>query len=152
MKIKIILPLALAITAALVAQPAFAAEYVFTEISSTILTATLDGNPLAVTFVSPDHWTVTNTFSWVPATPPVHQWTEPENSNSVNLVDFSGGATIDIVSDTSLSNLFPVYPDGQQTAVGLIVYGFPLIFEGIYATFNDNAAAVEAIPEPSTVI
>src|SRR3954453_14169270 len=145
MKIKIILPLALAITAALVAQPAFAAAYVFTEISSTILTATLDGNPLPVTFVSPDHWTITNTFSWTPIAP-VQQWTEPENSNSVNLVDFSAGTTIDILSDTSLSNLFPVNPNGQQTQVGLIVFGFPPILVNVFATFNDNAAAVEAIP------
>ena len=59
-KFSTLVPLGVAVVAALVTQPmrGSISTLVITENSSTSLTATLNNNPLMVTFSSADHWTI----------------------------------------------------------------------------------------------
>jgi hypothetical protein len=141
MKTKIILVLVVAISAALVNQPASAGaihSFVLTENSSTSLTVTYDGSSLAVTFVNLDSW-----IFLLPAgfssTVDLEQWTEPENSNLVNQVSFGSDITRSgfVVSDHSIVNIFPINANGTTIEVGTDG-GVP-----VFATFNDNAAGSE---------
>ncbi len=90
MKTKIVLSLAVGITAALVSQPVFAGviehQLVLTENSSTSLTATYDGSTtgVTVTFLSRDTWLVL--FPQVSFGHSFPAWNEPENSGLLNLI------------------------------------------------------------------
>jgi len=142
MKTKIILLLAVAITAALVTQTASAGavhSFVITENSSTSLTVTYDGSPLTVAFRGSETWTfllptgfLSNDFG------EVLQWTEPENSNLANSVIFGSDITRAgfVQSDQSILNQFP-NADGTSIEVGTDG-GVP-----VFATFNDNAVGSE---------
>jgi hypothetical protein len=149
MKTKLLL--AVAITATLVIQTASAGavhSFVITEDSSTSLTVTYDGSPLTVTFRGSDIWSFalpvgfrSNDFGYV-------QWTEPENSNFVNLVNFGLEDTRDgtVDSDHSILNQFPVIADGTIVEVGTDG-GVP-----VFATFNDNAEGSETAPDTGSTL
>ena len=87
--LKLLPALIVAITATLVTQPMRAGvinTLVITENSSTSLTATLNGNPLSVTFNFADSWTIALTG----VSPNSGQfWTEPDAADFVNAV-FTG--------------------------------------------------------------
>jgi hypothetical protein len=75
--LKILPALVVVITATLVTQPMRAGaidSLVITELSSTSLTATLNNNPLTVTFNFADNWTIA--LPGVSGTS--QQWAEPE--------------------------------------------------------------------------
>jgi len=141
----------LAITAAWVIQPVFGDgtgfhDFIFTENSSKSLSITFDGSPLTVTPLGSDVWlfSLPTGFS---ETTPVQQWTEPENSNLVNLVSFQFDPLHDVfprvISDFPSSSQFPINADGASVLVGT---------DGgvdVFATFHDNAAAAEA-PDTGT--
>ena len=147
MKTKIILLLAVAITAALVTQTASAGavhSFVITENSSTSLTVTYDGSPLTEAFRGSETWTfllptgfLSNDFG------EVLQWTEPENSNLANSVIFGSDITRAgfVQSDQSILNQFPLNADGTSIEVGTDG-GVP-----VFATFHDNAAGSETAPD-----
>ena len=84
--LKILPALMVAITAGLVTQPMRAGvinTLVITENSSTSLTATLNGNPLSVTFNFADSWTIALTG----VSPNSGQfWTEPDAADFTNAV------------------------------------------------------------------
>ena len=95
----------------------------------------LYGSPLTLFFEAPDSWKfllplsfLSNDFGYV-------QWTEPENSNLVNLVNFGLEDTRDgtVDSDHSILNQFPIVADGTIVEVGTDG-GVP-----VFATFHDNA-------------
>jgi hypothetical protein len=82
-----------AIMAALVTQPVRAAainSVVITENSSTSLTATLNNNPLSVTFSSVDNWTIAlgGVSGASPGAGASQFWTEPDAAGFVNAVTF----------------------------------------------------------------
>ena len=149
MKTKLLL--AVAITATLVTRTAFAGavhSFVITENSPTSLTVTYDGSPLTVFFYAPDKWKfslprsfLSNDFGYV-------QWTEPENSNLVNLVNFGLEDTRDgtVDSDHSILNQFPIVADGTTVEVGTDG-GVP-----VFATFNDGAEGSEKAPDTGSSI
>ena len=149
MKTKLLL--AVALTATLVTQTASAGavhSFVITENSSTSLTVTYDGSPLTVTSQGPESWKfslpvsfLSNDFGYV-------QWTEPENSNLVNLVNFGLEDTRDgtVDSDHSILNQFPIVADGTTVEVGTDG-GVP-----VFATFNDDAEGSESAPEAGSTL
>jgi hypothetical protein len=84
-----------AITAAFVTQPVFGSvidldhQLIFTENSSSSLSATYDGATLTPTFVSTDEWTLqTNVRSLFVVVFP--QWEEPGSASSINVFQLSG--------------------------------------------------------------
>ena len=149
MKPKLLL--AVAITATLVAETAFAGavhSFVITENSPKNFTVTYDGSPLTVFFEGPDSWRfslpvsfLSNDFGYV-------QWTEPENSNLVNLVNFGLEDTRDgtVDSDHSILNQFPIVADGATVEVGTDG-GVP-----VFATFHDNAEGSETAPDAGSAL
>lgn len=151
MSTKIILVLVVAVTAALVIQPASAGAvhlFIITENSSTSLTVIYDGSPLTVSFEGPDSWKfllprsfLSNDFGYV-------QWTEPENSNLVNLVNFGLEDTRDgtVDSDHSILNQFPIVADGATVEVGTDG-GVP-----VFATFHDNAEGSETASDTGSTL
>lgn len=149
-----VVPLAIAITAALVTQSAFGIphEIVLTEISSTNLTATYDGSTTGVTIgsVIPDEWDVlfpTTVSFTIGGRFPLGKWVEPEDSALGNFVSvFRNGLTV--VSDSSF--IVQSFPD--EFTVNIV--GFDSRDgEPISITFDDDGdvAAVEAVPEPTTL-
>ena len=152
--LKILPALIVAITAAFVTtQPVFGQnpphEFVFTENSSTSLLVNYDGLPLTVNLTSPDHWTFSLPSSFVPGRAiNVQPWTEPDNSNSMNVVNFgvAGISLIGLVqSDFQGFIDIPANADGASVLVGTDG-GDPVI-----ATFHDNAATAEAtVPDTGT--
>jgi hypothetical protein len=146
--------LMVAITAAWAAQPVFGGavhQFVLTENSSTNLSVTYDGSPLTVNFVSSDSWNFLLPAGFVNTLAAFNQaWTEPGNSNLVNLVNFgteitrAAAITSDLTIDPlSGSGVSPV-ADGTSVQVGAV--GGVAVF----ATFNDKAAASEAVPDTGT--
>ncbi len=97
---KVILLLAIAIAAALVTQPVRATAIntlVITEFSSTSLTATLNNNPLNVTFNGADNWTI------VLAVFGGQDWAEPGGAAGVaNGVMGQGLLGISVISDSNV--------------------------------------------------
>jgi hypothetical protein len=149
--LKILPALMVAIAAALVTQPVFGGavhQLVFTETSSTSLAITYDGAPLTVgPGNSSDQWTFSfpsNIFISSFQT----QWTEPDNSNLVNLLDLSmsvGGVVAPFVqSDLSLSTQLPTNADGVFVQIGTEVGGVP-----VFATFHDLGDTA-AVPDTGT--
>jgi len=148
---KIILVLVVAITAALVTQPASAGtvhSFVFTENSPTSLTVTYDGSPLTVTFSNSDIWTFSLPVGFSFNDVGFQQWTEPENSYLANFVSFGTDVTRGgfVESDHSISNQFPINADGATVEVGTDG-GVP-----VFATFNDNAAGFEKAPDTGSTM
>jgi len=152
MKTKIILGLAIAITAALLTGPVLAQpaphQLVVTENSSTStgLTATYDGSALAVTFIGPDQWTVTvpSTVFFIPGG--AFKWVEPENSGLGNSVVL-GSPGIPRFSVTSdITTNFPPVADESTVNIGTdSSNGAP-----ISMTFDDDAATAEVPDTGST--
>ena len=156
MKTKIILSLAIAITAALAAQPTSAIssvdQVIITENSSTSLTVTLNGNDItatAVTNTGPDAWSVTlpSTVSFDGA---VYGWLEPDNSNLANTIDFvpritSLPTSVNLLTITSDGGVLPpgsgftYFNDGDNVPDGATSF-----------TFKDNAATAETSAVPDT--
>jgi hypothetical protein len=148
MKTKIILSLAIAITAALAAQPTSAIstadQVIFTENSSTSLTVTLNGNDITATAVSntgPDAWTVTlpSTVSFDGG---LINWLEPDNSNLANEVSFVPGFGLTVNSD------FPVLPPGSGFSYNND--GDNILNGATFFMFKDNAATAETSAVPDT--
>lgn len=114
--------LAIAVTAALVAQPVFGQgtshQLVVTENSSKDLSVIYDGSTITPTFVSPDNWIVT-----LPSTVQFFgdsfKWVEPENSglgNAVNLLATSNQFTV--FSD-QITNFLPKADESTVNNVGI---------------------------------
>jgi hypothetical protein len=145
--LKLLATLMVAITA-LVAQPVFGGiathQFDITENSSTSLTVLYDGNPLTVS-PGTDFWTFFLPTGFL-STVGSQQWTEPENSNLVNLVDFGTAITRagTVQSDFSLLTQLPSNADGASVLVGT---------DGgidVFAKFTDLAGPSEAVPDTGT--
>ena len=151
--LKILPALMLAITAAWATRPVFGGavhQFVLTENSSTSFSVTYDGVPLTVNPLSSDSWTFILPAGFVNTSVGGNQaWTEPENSNLVNLVGFgtditrAAFITSDLTIDPLPGGVSPI-ADGTSVQVGTV--GGVAVF----ATFNDEAAASEAVPDPGT--
>lgn len=147
-KIRGLAPLALAITAALIASSAFAQvavthQLIFTETSSTTLNVTYDGltTGVNVNYISGDHWGVTIgyavTFSGGP------QWTEPEDPSFVNLLTTFGNNQVIVNSDFFPNGTVPL-ANGSSFAN----FGIDSRDGGsISATFRDRGDAPTAVPD-----
>jgi hypothetical protein len=147
-----ILPtLIVAVIAAWVTQPVFGAavaphEFILTETSSSSLSVFYDGSPLGVlpnpSFL--DKWNFELPTGFL-STVGDEQWTEPENPNLVNLVDFGTAITRQgtVQSDFSLNTQFPVNANGARIQVGTDG-GIP-----VFATFND-LGDVSRVPDTGT--
>jgi hypothetical protein len=153
MKTKIILLLAVAVTAAVVNQPVHAGaihSFVITENSPTSLTVTYDATALIVTFVNLDTWTFALPAGFLSSdVGGLLQWTEPENSNLANQVSFGSAITRAgfVASDHSILNQFPINANSTSVEVGTDG-GVP-----VFATFNDNAAGSEtAAPDTGSTL
>ena len=151
---KILPTLIVAITAACATQPLFGGavhQFVLTETSSTSLTVTYDGVPITPHFVSPDSWTFLLPTDFVDTLVGFGQaWTEPDNSNLVNLVNFgtditrAGSITSDLTLDPLAGTGISPIADGTTVQVGTA--GGVAVF----ATFHDNAGASEGAPDTGT--
>ncbi len=152
--LKILPALMLAITAAWATQPVFGGavhQFVLTENSSTTLSVTYDGVSLTLNFVSSDSWNFILPAGFVNTSVGGSQaWTEPQNSNLVNLVGFGTDITraASITSDLTIDPLpgGGVSPIADGTSVQVGTVGGVAVF----ATFNDKAAASEAVPDTGT--
>lgn len=164
MKAKIILSLAIAITAALVTRPVFADlhQLIITENSATDLSATYDGSQLTV--IPPIGQLA---FTVVPPSgvrfeplifPPEIEniaFIEPEDPTLVNWISFASGdmgIISDFPSSLLLANIDPkkilFVSDGATVAgVGIDLNDTT----AIALTFHDNAGAAEA-PETSSTL
>jgi hypothetical protein len=144
-KFSTLAPLGIAITAAFVTQPVFGQSFhqlVFTENSSSSLSATFDGTPLTVTptlIGFPDEWDVTPPTG---VSIPGLLWFEPGTTSFIN---FAGrtflGNQLHVVSDTI--GFGSIEPNGF-TYVGVSIDtsdGVP-----IDVTFNDKGD-VAAVPD-----
>lgn len=113
-------------------------QLVLTENSSTSLTATFNGNPLGVTLVSPDHWTVglagvTNRgFGY---------WEEPNPTTEANQV-VGLFTLINVTSDISPQQGAPVAANGATDTTDLSYDGGALD-----VTFTDNGDAPSSVPD-----
>ena len=124
--LKLLPALIVAITATLVTQPMRAGvidSLIITELSSTSLTATLNGNPLTVTLNFADNWTI--------ALPGVSgtsvQWEEPEPDAAGlgNIVQsFLSPNELNVISDFGPAIL--ALPDGTPDATTFTLNGDPL--------------------------
>ncbi len=159
-KLFALVPLAIAVAAALVTQSAFAHSFVLTENSSTSLTATYDGSTSGVTVVNngPDFWTVTlpnfvtfgNGLSQT-------QWVEPDNSSLQNAVTSASSGpglptNFDFRSDIPFFVGFPTpLPNGSTVQD----FGFDTSDQAsVSVTFTDNAATAEhpAVPDTGSTL
>ena len=145
--LKLLTALVIAITAALVTQPVRAGAIdtlVITENSSTSLTATLNNNPLSVTFNSADNWT----FALVGISVKQQFWTEPDAAGEVNFVrgqdpsDSGTGTVINVLSDAA-TNFVGLADGTPETTIFTLNGGL------LSVTFFDLAAASEA-PDTGT--
>ena len=124
--LKTLPALMVVITATLVTQPMRAGvidSLIITELSSTSLTATLNGNPLTVTLNFADNWTI--------ALPGVSgtsvQWEEPEPDAAGlgNIVQsFLSPNELNVISDFGPAIL--ALPDGTPDATTFTLNGNPL--------------------------
>src|SRR4051812_2326781 len=89
--LKILAAITGGLAAVSVTQPVFGNsvvnEFAIIENSSTSLTVTFNGNPVTVTPLGPDNWSFLTPGGFFSLGQP--QWTEPDNPNLVNYVDFS---------------------------------------------------------------
>src|SRR5258708_7375959 len=153
MKTKIILSLAVGITAALVTQPVFASviehQLVLTENSSTSLTVTYDGSTtgggVVVNFVAPDTWQVVFPQANVSFGFGFFAWVEPENSGLINAITLGGGDAFTLFSDTPFSS-------GAKDGTTFHNIGFANSDGApVSLTLFDNAATAEAPETGSTL-
>ena len=135
----------IAIAAALVTQPMRAGaidSLVITENSSTSLTAILNGNPLTVTFLAPDRWSIaaTGLSGFGPGQP----WSEPDAAGFVNIVSRNRVLpnTLDVSSDVGPG--FTGLADGTTDIETFTLNGNPLA-----VTFFDKGD-VAAAPDTGT--
>lgn len=117
-----------------------------TEISSTSLTALLDGTSLDVVNVGSDLWVVP--LQGVSSNQIVF-WTEPENMGEFNAVatDDTRGGRVKILSDYDVPGISGNANGFTDTA------NFSLNGEPLYVTFSDNAATAEvphSVPDTGT--
>jgi hypothetical protein len=145
-KLPTLVLIAMAIEAALLAQPVFAVpvhKIVLTENSSTSLSATFDGSTtgITVTKLGSEHWIVT-----FPATVFLSLtrafWVEPKNSALGNAVVFNPSNSISVVGD-AITNFTPVADKTIVKNVGVDTRDQV----SISATFDDDAARAETVPE-----
>jgi VPDSG-CTERM motif len=149
--LKILPALMVAITAVWVTQPVFGGgvtpaphQIVMTENSSTSLAVTYDGSPLIVSLDGSDLWHFTLPATFLSLGRPA--WTEPENSSLVNFVDFTSNTFAIVHSDILSNSVFSTNADGASVLVGsVLVDGL-----SVFATFHDNAAASEGVPDTGT--
>ena len=168
-KFSTLVPLAIAIAAALVTQPirAIPTETIaITETSSTSLTVTLNGSAtgITVTNTASDQWLVsfsTSVFSIDFGRSERFNWTEPENSSQANVVYFGINGQVPSLAANELfivSDTTPVIASGSLgnggTTPVFATLGDP--FNGgafLNATFNDNAATAEAtVPDTGSTL
>jgi VPDSG-CTERM motif len=123
--LKILPALVVVITATLVTQPMRAGaidSLVITELSSTSLTATLNNNPLTVTFNFADNWTI--------ALPGVsgtgQEWEEPDAFGFANVVEFDPFAPNQLLVISDLGPAFLALPDGTPDTTRFTLNGNPL--------------------------
>jgi hypothetical protein len=144
-KFSTLIPLAVAIAAAVLTQPVFAVPDIsidITENSSTSLSVT-GGLTVTVTNTSADRWTLTfpdvtfGTFT-------LNAWAEPDSSLG-NIVDSPGTNQLFVLSDV-VSGSTPPFPDGSTFAEPGSSFppGQFLTFE---ITFHDNVTTTEGVPE-----
>ena len=124
--LKILPALMVVIAAALVTQPMRAGvidSLIITELSSTSLTATLNGNPLTVTLNFADDWTIA--LPGVSGTS--QQWAEPEPDAAGlgNIVQsFLSPNQLSVISD--FGPAFLPLPDGTPDTTRFTLNGNPL--------------------------
>src|SRR5437773_8582913 len=153
MKTKIILSLAIAITAALVTRPVFAGviephQLVITENSSKSLTVKYDGstaNILNLTLVSPDVWSFFVTGFFFPPGSPSLAWVEPENSGLGNRVDI---LPTQVVVNSDVSTTLLLLASGA-TVPNVGTAGFDLVH--VSMTFIDIVGVVETFETGATL-
>jgi hypothetical protein len=156
-----LLALAIAITAAVVTQPASAITHqlVITENSSTSLSATIDGNSLEVEghieSLGPNKWLIEDDFVMFNVPIQSFSWVELENSSLGNAVSFGedefGFPVINaafIVSDVS-TNFTPKANGATVNNVGLYEVSI-FLSEPLSATFIDNSDVAAAPDAGST--
>jgi VPDSG-CTERM motif len=144
--------LAIAITTALVTQPVFGVpdhQMVFTEHSSSSLTATYDGSSAGITVfpVAANDWIVNFTQQNLEFNNPLLLWLEPGNANQVNELTAFLFPFITILSDFSATGT-SAQPDGfTYVAVGFdVTTGSAVPFD---VTFHD-LGDVAAVPDTGT--
>jgi protein with PEP-CTERM/exosortase system signal len=124
--LKMLPALVVVITATLLTQPMRAGvidSLIITELSSTSLTASLNGNPLSVTLNFADNWSIS--LAGVSGTP--QQWEEPDALGFVNVVEldpFAPPNQLQVLSDVGPA-FFPL-PDGTPDTTSFTLNGNPL--------------------------
>ena len=155
-KFSTLIPLGIAVAAALLTQPAVAIAFdtiQMTETSPTILSVTLNGSTSGITVqnTSADHWTITFPtnimFDALKALGGVG-WIEPENSANGNIVTSPlGNNQLFVVSD-ALGHPFSE-PDGTEVHLGEETGPSPV---GVIGSFTDNAATAETAPDTGSTL
>jgi len=148
-KLSALAPLGIAIAAALLTQPVRATainNIVITENSSTSLTATYNGSPVAVTFFSADHWTITFPSTVMFNVTGVNiDWVEPDNADLGNAVVFAPFSPVFVTSDASTN--FLAESNGATVTVGSDSSNGGTVT----ATFFDNGDVAAAPDTGSTL-
>jgi len=146
-KLYTLVPLGIAIAAAIVTRPVSAVTVnntlLITENSPTSLSATYNGSTLTVTSVAPEEWNVVFNPGGSSGSFFTRQWIEPEHSNLVNRVSPITFGSFMVVSDVTpiVPRLVKPVPDGTAVQIGT-VDNVPII-----ATFDDDAAPKERVPD-----
>jgi len=155
-KFSTLIPLGIAVAAALLIQPAVATvmdTIQMTENSPTSLSVTLNGLTTGITVqnTSADHWTITFPTNIVFHELQILQtiggvgWIEPENSANGNIVTSpSGNNQLFVVSDALGHPLN--FPDGAQVSLGTDNSN-PLSPVTVAGVFTDMAATAETAPD-----
>jgi len=147
-----LVPLGIAIAAALVTQPIHAGvidSIVFTENSSTSLSVTFNGSTSGVTVTpgAPDNWTVVIPAVIFPGSggiAAVFAWAEPGNVMVGNIIDFFAGSNeIRVSSDISGGAATFTNPNGSTITIE---------FPPLSMTFNDNARSEPTVPDPASTL
>lgn len=135
---------------------------VFTELSSTELTETFNGNTFTLSNIADNEWSwPIPTYSGTligPVGVPGINWKEPEDPNLYNTLRPPSGSTIHIVSDTSTKTGSVVVDDGFVANDSLYIeywddQGQQLVRADVYSVqFIDKGDAPSAVPEPATML
>jgi VPDSG-CTERM motif len=146
--LKILPALMIAITAALVTQPMRATainDLVITENSSMSLTATLNLNPLNVTFNSADNWSIALAgVSGPGGVDTSSNWSEPDAAGFVNTVEFNSLAPNQLLVLSDFGPLRSGIADGTPDTSSFTLNGGALT-----VTFFDKGD-VAAVPDTGT--
>jgi len=150
MKIMLV-ALAMVITLALLTQSVVAGTLqliIMTENSPSSLAVTLNGSSsnITVTNTSADHWTLTfpTTIRFNENGTSVFGWIEPDNSANGNIVSSPLQDNVLFVVSDALGH------PGDHTDGAFVVVGNDTGSNEEVARFFDQAAAIEAAPEPAT--